>query len=83
MTATHTQTTNDDTTRNVHSLTDYVKKSLFSESPDCPVSQPEFNWLFKQREHNGFAKAFVKVSSRSFLVHIPSFISCLNAKRGA
>jgi hypothetical protein len=64
-------------------LSEYVNKNVFATSPDCPVTQPEFNWLFKQREHNGFASAFVKVSARSFLVHIPSFISCLNAKRGA
>jgi|GEM_PF-486842 len=65
------------------SLHEFVPKKKFIQSPDCPVSQPEFNWLFKQREHNGFSNAFVKVTARNFLVHIPSFIACLNAKRGA
>ena len=64
------------------SLSEYIPKNKFAISPECPVSEPEFNWLFKQREQNGFALAFVKVSARSFLVHIPSFIECLNAKRG-
>ncbi len=71
------------TPANNATLSDYVSKNIFADSPDCPVTQPEFHWLFKQREHNGFAEAFVKVSARSFLVHIPSFINCLNAKRGA
>ncbi|OQK17253.1 hypothetical protein AU255_05005 [Methyloprofundus sedimenti] len=64
------------------SLSEYIPKNKFAVSPNCPVTEPEFNWLFKQREQNGFALAFVKVSARSFLVHIPSFIECLNAKRG-
>jgi len=64
------------------SLREYIPKNKFALSSDCPVTDSEFNWLFKQREQNGFALAFVKVSARSFLVHIPSFIECLNAKRG-
>ena len=67
-----------------HSLAlgEYIPKKKFVLSPDCPVTEPEFNWLFKQRSSNGFAKAFVKFSARGFLVHVPSFIECLNAKRG-
>ena len=64
-------------------LSEFVNKNVFANSSDCPVTPPEFNWLFKRREHNGFAEAFVKVSARSFLVHIPTFINCLSAKRGA
>ena len=78
MTLTATSTNN-----NTLSLTNYIPKNKFPLSGNCPITEPEFNWLFKQREHNGFAKAFVKVSARSFLVHIPSFIECLDAKRGA
>ena len=63
-------------------LGEYIPKKKFAISPDCPVTDAEFKWLFKQRETNGFAKAFVKFSARGFLVHVPSFIECLNAKRG-
>ncbi len=70
------------TNQNTPSLSEYIPKNKFALSSDCPVTDSEFNWLFKQREQNGFASAFVKVSARSFLVHIPSFIECLNAKRG-
>lgn len=64
------------------SLCEFVPKKKFAESEECPITEPEFNWLFKQRERNGFAKAFAKVSERNYLVHIPSFIECLNKKRG-
>ena len=71
------------TPANDQKLSEFVNKNRFADSPDCPVTHPEFNWLFKQRAQNGFAEAFVKVSARSYLVHVPSFIYCLNAKRGA
>lgn len=70
-------------TENNQTLTDFISKNKFSKSEDCPITEAEFNWLFKQREHNGFANAFVKINSRKFLVHTPTFIECLNAKRGA
>jgi len=74
--------TNTTTSSNV-SLTDYVPKKDFSTHPENPLSKSEFNWIFKQREQNGFAKAFVKFSARGFLVHIPTFINCLKEKQGA
>lgn len=64
-------------------LGEFIPKKKFVLSSDCPVTGSEFEWLFKQRSSNGFAKAFVKFSARGFLVHVPSFIECLNAKRGA
>ena len=64
-------------------LGEYIPKKKFSSSPDCPLTNSEFEWVFKQRACNGFAKAFVKFSARGFLVHVPSFIECLNAKRCA
>ena len=64
-------------------LSEYIPKKEFSSHPENPLSGSEFNWIFKQRETNGFAKAFVKFSARGFLVHIPSFKDCLKAKRGA
>ncbi len=67
---------------NIHSLSEYIPRKKFVLSPGCPVTTAEFNWLFKQRASNGFAKAFVKFSARGFLVHIPTFIECLKAKRG-
>ncbi len=70
-------------TTNASSLNEYIPKNKFVLSIDCPVTDSEFNWLFKQREHNGFAKAFVKLNARSFLIHIPTFIQCLSEKRGA
>ena len=70
-------------TTNASSLNEYILKNIFVLSIDCPVTDSEFNWLFKQREHNGFAKTFVKLNARSFLIHIPTFIQCLSEKRGA
>lgn len=64
------------------SLNEFVPKKKFANHPDNPLSESEFNWLFKQRENNGFAEAFVKFSARGFLVHIPTFTKKLNAKRG-
>ena len=63
-------------------LSEYISKKKFALSPDCPISISELNWIFKQRENNGFAKAFVRFSARGFLVHVPSFIEILKAKRG-
>jgi len=70
-------------TTNASSLNEYIPKNKFVLSKDCPVTDSEFNWIFKQREQNGFAKAFVKLNARSFLVHVPTFIQCLSEKQGA
>ena len=70
-------------TTNASSLNEYIPKNKFVSSKDCPVTSSEFNWLFKQREQNGFAKAFVKLNARSFLIHVPTFIQCLSEKQGA
>jgi len=70
------------TTINDDSIADYVSKRVFSELSLCPVSDSELNWLFKQREYNGFKQAFVKVTARNYLVHIPTFTHCLSEKRG-
>jgi hypothetical protein len=78
MTAIRTQATT-----NSSSLNEYIPKNKFVLSKDCPVTDSEFNWLFKQREQNGFAKAFVKLNARSFLIHVPTFIQCLSEKKGA
>ena len=71
------------TNNNNQSLTDYIPKNKFANHPDNPLSESEFNWIFKQRKNNGFGKVFVKFSARGFLVHVPSYIERLNAKRGA
>jgi len=65
------------------SLSEYIQKNEFVLSENCPVTPSEFKWLFKQRERNGFAKAFVKLNARSFLIHVPTFIQCLSEKQGA
>lgn len=64
-------------------LSEYCPKNKFSKHPDNPLKESEFQWLFKNRDYNGFAKAFVKVTSRNFLVHIPTFVQCLADRRGA
>jgi len=73
MTGTHPYTT----------LGDFCPKNTFATHPDNPLKKSEFNWLFKNRDANGFKEAFVKVTSRNFLVHIPTFIQCLADRRGA
>ncbi len=67
---------------NNSSLEDYISKNEFGVSSICPVTNSELNWIFKQREYNGFKKAFVKVTARNYLVHIPTFTACLSEKRG-
>jgi hypothetical protein len=73
MTDTPTQTT----------LGDFCPKGIFATHPDNPLKESEFNWLFKNREANGFKEAFVKVTARNFLVHVPTFVQCLAQRRGA
>jgi hypothetical protein len=64
-------------------LGDFCPKNTFITNPDNPLNESEFNWLFKNRDTNGFKDAFVKVNARKFLVHIPTFIACLANRRGA
>ena len=67
---------------NNFSLEEYISKNEFGMSSICPVTHSELSWIFKQREYNGFKKAFVKVTARNYLVHIPTFTNCLSEKRG-
>jgi hypothetical protein len=64
-------------------LGDFFPKNTFATHPDNPLKESEFNWLFKNRDTNGFKDAFVKVNARKFLVHIPTFTACLVSRRGA
>ncbi len=64
-------------------LGDFYPKDTFASHPENPLKESEFNWLFKNREANGFKEAFVKVNARKFLVHIPTFTNCLANRRGA
>jgi len=64
-------------------LGDFCPKNIFATSPDNPLKESEFNWLFKNRDSNGFKAAFVKVNARKFLVHLPTFTECLANRRGA
>ena len=74
--------TTSQTISNNSSLEEYISKKEFGASSICPVSNSELNWIFKQRQYNGFQKAFVKVTARNYLVHIPTFTNCLSNKRG-
>jgi hypothetical protein len=65
------------------SLNDFCSKENFTHHSNNPLKASEFNWLFKNREHNGFAKAFVQINARKFLVHVPTFVLCLTERRGA
>jgi len=64
-------------------LGDFCPKNTFAAHPDNPLKESEFNWLFKNRDVNGFKEAFVKVTARNFLVHVPTFTQCLADRRGA
>ena len=64
-------------------LGDFCPKNQFAVHPDNPLTVSEINWLFKNRDVNGFKDAFVKVNVRNFLVHIPTFAQCLTDRRGA
>lgn len=64
-------------------LGDFCPKDTFANHPDNPLTESEFNWLFKNRDANGFKAAFVRINARKFLVHIPSFTQCLADRRGA
>jgi hypothetical protein len=65
------------------SLTDFCPKQIFATHPDNPLKESEFNYVFKNREVNGFKDSFVRVNARKFLIHIPTFIECLNSRKGA
>ncbi|MEO1894902.1 MAG: hypothetical protein ABGX32_01370 [Methylococcales bacterium] len=67
---------------NNSSIEEYISKKEFGASSLCPITDSELNWIFKQREYNGFKEAFVKVTARNYLVHIPTFTACLSEKRG-
>jgi hypothetical protein len=64
-------------------LDDFCPKNRFATHPDNPLKESEFNWLFKNRDANGFKDAFVKVNARKYLVHVPTFIQRLADRRGA
>lgn len=68
---------------NTHDLSEYISKKDFSEHPDNPFTDPELDYIFKNRKTNGFAEVFVKVSARNFLLHTPTLKNRLKAKRGA
>ena len=63
-------------------LVDFCSKRSFASHPDNPLNSSEFEYLFKNRDANGFKEAFVKVTTRNFLVHIPTFSKCLADRRG-
>jgi hypothetical protein len=63
-------------------LSEYCSKAQFFNREDNPLKKSEFDWLFKNRDQNGFKKAFVKVSARCFLVHLPTFSKCLSDRKG-
>jgi hypothetical protein len=63
-------------------LSEFCSKNIFATHPDNPLKEAEFNWLFKNRDTNGFKEAFVKVNARNHLVHIPTFTQCLAVRRG-
>ena len=71
------------TNSNKSGLSEYVNKSEFATLHDCPITPQQFNWLFLQRELNGFSKAFVRINARNYLVHTPTFIKCLSERIGA
>ena len=65
------------------SLSDFYPKDDFAVHPDNPLKKSEFDWLFKNRDANGFKEVFVRVNARKYLVHIPTYIQCLANRRGS
>mgnify|MGYP000108314474 CR=1 FL=1 len=63
-------------------LREFISKAEFAKSECNPLTEAEFNYLFKNREHNGFSEAFLKVSKRSFFIHLPTFVKCLSERLG-
>jgi hypothetical protein len=64
-------------------LGDFCPKKKFAVHPDNPLTESEFNWLFKNREVNGFKDVFIKVNAKNYLVHVPIFAQRLSERRGA
>ena len=62
-------------------LADFCPKKEFAINPSNPLKENEFNFIFRNRSVNGFSGAFVKISSRSYLVDIPKFTECLANRR--
>lgn len=65
----------------IHTLSDYCSKEKFISNPGNPLKKSQLDWIFRNRHTNGFKDSFIKVSSRAYLVHIPTFIQCLEARR--
>jgi len=63
-------------------LNEYRAKAEFAKDSTNPLTAAEFDYLFKNREFNGFSKAFVKINRRKFLVHVPTFVECLANRLG-
>ena len=55
------------TNSNESSLKEYISKKDFGISSICPVTDSELNWIFKQREYNGFKKDKVMNNKVNFI----------------
>ncbi len=66
-----------------YGLDEYCSIAAFKSRSENPLKPTEFEWIFRNRKSNGFQMAFVQINSRKFLVHIPTFITCLANRRGA
>ena len=64
-------------------LGDFCPKKNFAVHPDNPLTESEFNWLFKNRDVNGFNDVFIKVNAKKYLVDVPTFAQRLSERRGA
>ena len=66
----------------IEQLKEFMSKAEFAKSESNPLTEAEFNYLFKNRENNGFSAAFLKVNKRNFLIHLPTFVKCLSERLG-
>lgn len=70
------------TPNTTQSLKNFIPKKEFVKSTDCPFTEAEFEWIFRQRAQNGFAKAFIRYNAKGYLVDLPSLLQCLDEMRG-
>ncbi|MEX1200276.1 MAG: hypothetical protein WEB02_05760 [Methylophaga sp.] len=59
-----------------------LRKEEFVQRFEHLLTEPELNYLIKNRRHNGFAKAVRKVGQRKMFIYLPAVYEWINEQRG-
>lgn len=75
-------TAQDSNLNDTYSLDEFVSKNTFRNHPKNPLTPSEYDYVFRNRENNGFKEAFAKLNTRKYVTHIPTYVKCLHKMRG-